>query len=178
VYYDSYWESLRFTPAERDAWRAAFPPDGPDGFEIAPRAARRWADAGFSPEGARSTFEAAGVDHVAARRWTWADPPGALAWMAAGFGPEDGKDWALSFPPDEAAAWRAAGFGPAEAGEWEHLMGRDGIERARAWAAAGFDPDEAGRAIAEGVPLEVAKLQRAGPDAPLGRGNGGQRRSR
>jgi hypothetical protein len=178
VYYDSYWESFRFSPAERDAWRKAFPPAGPAGFEIAPRTARRWADSGYTPERARATFETAGVDHHDARRWQWSDPDTALVWRAEGFGPEEGGAWALSFSLTEAVAWREAGFDPTEASGWTHLVGRDRAGEARAWAAAGFTTDEAAPVIAAGVPLDVARLQRIEPDAPLGGGNGGPQRSR
>ena len=175
MYYDSYWESLQFTPEEREAWRASFPPAGPEQFEIAPRTARRWADAGFSPERARSTFEAAGVDHHQARRWKWTDPPDAIVWLSHGFGPEEGGEWALGFSLDEARAWRAAGFSAADAERWSHLVGEGHAEDARSWRAAGFDLEKAAEAIRHGVPLEVARVSRSAPEAPLGKGNGAVR---
>lgn len=175
MYYDSYWESLKFTPAERDAWRESFPPAAPDQFEIAPRTARRWADAAFSPERARSTFEAAGVDHHQARRWKWTDPATAVVWMGKAFEAEEGEQWALSFSLDEALAWRAAGFSPVDAKRWADLVGADHTGEARAWLEAGFDVDEAAEAIRKDVPLAVARISRADRDSPLGKGNGAVR---
>ncbi len=172
MYYDSYWESLKFTPAERDAWRAAFPPPAPGAFEIAPRTARRWADAGFDPERARSVFAAAGVDHVAARHWNWTDPETAVVWLGHGFGPEEGGGWALGFSLEEARAWRTAGFTASDARVWADLVGEGEPGVARSWAAAGFDVQAAAEAISHGIPLDVARVSRAAHDPPLGRGNG------
>lgn len=176
MYYDSYWESLKFTPAERDAWRASFPPAGPEEFEIAPRTARRWADAGFGPEQARATFEAAGVDHSDARRWKWTDPATAILWLDKGFGPEDGGEWALNFRLEEAQRWRTEGFSPVDAKGWSDLVGANSADQARLWAEAGFDLEAAGQPIRDGIPLEVARLTRTSPDAPLGKQNGGMHR--
>ena len=175
MYYDSYWESLKFTPAERDAWRETFPPAAPDQFEIAPRTARRWADAGFSPEQARATFEAAGLDHHQARRWKWTDPATAIAWMEAAFDAEKGEAWALVFSLEEALAWRGAGFSPDDAKRWSHLVGAGHPQDARLWISAGFDLEEAEEAIRKEEPLEVARFRRAAADAPLGKENGGVR---
>jgi hypothetical protein len=172
VYYDSYWESLKFTPAERDAWRASFPPAGPGEFEIAPRTARRWAEAGFSPERARSTFEAAGVDHADARRWKWTDPATAIQWMNRRFGPEEGGEWAPYFSLDEALEWRAHGFSAVDAKRWSDIVGADQADQARLWTLAGFDLESAAGAIRDGIPLEVARLSRVSPGAPLGKENG------
>ena len=177
MYYDSYWEGLKFTPAERDAWRANFPPAGPGEFEIAPRTARRWADAGFSPERARSIFEEAGVDHHDARRWKLTDPETAIVWLSTGFGPEEGGEWMPYFSLDEARDWRAAGFSPVDAKDWSEVVGADGAGQARSWARAGFDPETAAKAIRDGIPLDVARLTRAMSDAPLGKENGGVHRS-
>ena len=176
MYYDSYWDSLKFTPAERDAWRASFPPAGPEGFEIAPRTARRWADAGFTPPQARATFEAAGVDHVAARHWKWTDPATAILWLDKGFGPEDGGEWALHFSLDDAVRWRAERFSPVDARDWSDLLGADRPDQARLWADAGFDPEAAGPPIRDGIPVEVARLTRTDPGAPLGKKNGAMHR--
>ena len=175
MYYDSYWESLRFSPSERDAWRASFPPAGPDGFEIAPRTARRWTDAGFTPERARSTFEAAGVGHYEARRWKWTDPATAILWMNKEFGPEEGGEWAPYFSLDEALSWRAGGFSPVDAKRWSEIVGAGEADQARLWALAGFDLESATKAIRDGIPFEVARLSRVSPDAPLGKQNGGVR---
>jgi hypothetical protein len=176
VYYDSYWESLKFSPAERDAWRASFPPAGPGEFEIAPRTARRWADAGFSPERARSTFDAAGVDHHDARRWKWTDPETALRWRTGRFSPEEGGEWAPFFTLDQAMAWRAEGFSPVDAKRWSDIVGADQPGEARSWARAGFDLETATRAVRDGIPLEVARRSLVAPDAPLGKQNGGVHR--
>jgi hypothetical protein len=173
VYYDSYWESLRFTPAEREAWRRSFPPTSPDQFEIAPRTARRWADAGYSPERARSTFAAAGVDHHQARQWKWTDPATAITWLHERFGPEEAGEWAKSFGLQEALRWRAAGFSPDDAKNWSDVVGAKHPDVARAWAEVGFDADEAHEAVREGVPLEVARMHRLAADAPIGKDNGG-----
>lgn len=176
MHYDSYWESLKFTPAERDAWRASFPPAEPGAFEIAPRTARRWADAGFSPERARATFEAAGVDHDAARGWKWTDPDSAIAWKNKDFGAEEGGEWAANFSLAEALDWRAQGFSPLEAKQWSSIVGTDRADQARSWAQAGFDPEAAGKALRDRIPLDVARLDRVSPDAPLGKSNGGLHR--
>jgi hypothetical protein len=173
VYYDSYWGSLKFSPAEREAWRRNFPPAAPDAFEIAPRTARRWADAGYSPERARSTFAAAGVDHQQARQWKWTDPDTAVTWLRAGFGAEEGGQWAHWFGLQDAIRWRAAGFSPGDAKEWSDVFGREHPDVACAWVQAGFDPDDAYEAVRHGVPLDVARLERMAVDAPMGKDNGG-----
>jgi hypothetical protein len=178
VYYDSYWESLKFTPAEREAWRRVFPPETPDGFEIAPRTARRWADAGYSPEAARSTFAAAGVDHVQARQWKWTDPATAITWLRARFGPDEAGEWAKCFSLDEALRWRAAGFSANDAKDWSDIFGEEHPDAARAWAQAGFDVEDAYEAVREGVPLEVARMRLLEADAPIGKENGGSSRRR
>jgi hypothetical protein len=173
VYYDSYWESLRFTAAEREAWRSTFPPASPDGFEIAPRTARRWADAGYTPDQARSTFAAAGVDHHQARRWTWTDPATAITWLRAGFDPEEAGEWAKCFSLEEATRWRAAGFTADDAKEWSDTVGVDRPYVAHEWLQAGFDADDAYELLREGIPLEVARVRALEAEAPVGRHNGG-----
>jgi hypothetical protein len=173
VYYDSYWESLNFSPAEREAWRRSFPPATPDGFEIAPRTARRWADAGYSPERARSTFGAAGVDHQQARQWRWTDPATAITWLQAGFGAEEACEWGRCFSLADASRWRAAGFSPEDAKAWSDVFGAEHPDVACAWAQAGFDVDDAYEAVRDGVSLDVARLERMVADAPIGKNNGG-----
>jgi hypothetical protein len=73
-------------------------------------------------------------------------------------------------------AWRAQGFSPVEATGWSDIVGTDQADQARAWALAGFDLEAAANAIRDGIPLEVARVSRVSPDAPLGKENGGVHR--
>ena len=175
VYYDSYWELLKFTPAERDAGQLPARRFAEE-FEIAcrgPPAAGPTRGSPRSRPGPPSKPPASTNPTPDAGNGPTPPPP------SCGWTRSSGRRTAANGRSTSAltrpCAGGGKGFSPVEAKGWSDLLGGDRPIK----PDSGRRPDSTSRPPASPsgtASLEVARLSRVAPDAPLGKGNGSMHR--